>query len=126
MCEKNSLKVIGIGSQGNGRTLGRSNTLPLRGLSAGEGGFLPDYAHSGLKIFISIFDQSKSYPRLVGTSGTFDATEWSTALVESASFLVKIEDQIVAQSNNFFEAFAVVTAAYYVFNLAYPKTWKVR
>ncbi|XP_066933830.1 uncharacterized protein [Clytia hemisphaerica] len=71
----------------------------------------------------SIFDQTKSYPRLVGTSASFDETDLSTALLESASFVVKIEDQIIAQANNFIEAFGIMTASYYVFNLPIRKNW---
>eukprot|EP00111_Clytia_hemisphaerica_P004357 TCONS_00012456-protein len=69
----------------------------------------------------AIFDPTKTYPRLVGTSASFNETDLSTALLESASFDVKIEGQVVAQANNFMEAFAVMIATYYVFNLAYPK-----
>ena len=69
----------------------------------------------------SLFDATKTYPRLVGTSASFSPQDLSTALLESASFDIVVEEQIVAQSNSFLEAFAVMLATYYVFNLAYPK-----
>jgi len=44
--------------------------------------------------------------------------------MEEDAFYVYVEGVKLCECSNFFEAYTVFLGAFYVFNLAYPKTWE--
>ncbi|XP_066914364.1 uncharacterized protein [Clytia hemisphaerica] len=63
----------------------------------------------------------ESHPRIIPTFVAFDEKDLGT-LLDGDSFDVKVEEEILATTNNFFDAVCLMLASYYVFNIVYPNS----
>ena len=67
--------------------------------------------------FIAKTDSELNHPRII--CETYDA-EVITTLFQSERFVVMVESNVLFETKDICEAFLVMFASYYVFNLSYP------
>jgi len=74
-----------------------------------------------LRTLCYFFFTDNVYPRLICNKLKSQTDDLSLVLDDSSVFDVVVESEIIAHCDNFLDAFIVLLACYYVFNLAYPK-----
>ena len=58
--------------------------------------------------------QAVSYPTIIVPVNTAD-------VLESGPFKVVLDNEVLAQTDNFVQAYKIMLCAYYIFNINYPK-----